>query len=68
MGTKRWGGIIQSIRKERGLSQRGLALKSGVNRNTLRRIEQGVTNGTVDVLTLLLKHLGHDLEAIPQNF
>ena len=36
-----WGDLIKELREEQGFTQRQLATRAGVNRTTLRRIENG---------------------------
>lgn len=42
MDFKQGGQAIQRIRKERGMTQEQLAMKSGVSANTVSRIERGL--------------------------
>jgi len=59
-----WGLLVRVLREESGLSQRKLAALSGVNRATLRKLENGEAKGTIDLLEVLLKFLGYELDAI----
>lgn len=55
---------LQSLREIEGLSQRGLAKKSGVNQATISKIEAGLTgNVTMDVVL----RLAHALKTAPEN-
>lgn len=59
-----WGKLIRDLRAEQGLSKRKLALESGVNRSTLRRLEDGKTTGPINVIEDILAVLGYELDAI----
>jgi DNA-binding XRE family transcriptional regulator len=58
-----WGGLIRMLRCEQYVSQRQLAERAGINRATLRRIEDGIVKGDFIVVARSLKLLGYDLEA-----
>lgn len=60
MDAKDFGKKIQSLRKQRGLSQEELAAKSGVARRALQRIESGSGNPTVDTIKSLATVLEFD--------
>lgn len=64
MGNNFWGALIAKLRQEQGVSQRTLASKTGVNRATLRRIENGNTSGDIETMERILRFLGHELEAL----
>ena len=59
-----WGGLIRELRKNSGLTQRGLAVSAKVNRSTLRSIEAGDVAGDIDVVERLLAVFGYELEAL----
>ena len=52
------GKVLKSLRKDNGLTQEQLGLMVGVNRLTIRRIEYGTANPTLDVLLKLCSGLG----------
>ncbi len=64
MAQNFWGALIRDLRNERSLSQRKLAEKAGVNRKTLRSLENGSTTGEIDLIEKLLGFFGYELEAI----
>lgn len=55
---------VRRFRQERGLSLGELARRSGLSKQTLSKIEQGVGNPTVETLT----HLGGALEVSVRRF
>ena len=59
-----WGKLICDLCREQKVSNRQIALATGVNRGTLRNIREGKTTGSIDDIERLLAYLGHDLEAI----
>lgn len=59
-----WGELVVRLREEQKISQRQLASGAGVNRSTLRRIEEGTARGDIDVVERLLNYLGYELEAM----
>lgn len=59
-----WGSLITQLRKERGVSQRQLAIEAKVSRSTLRKIENGETVGFIDDIERILNYLGYELEAL----
>lgn len=59
-----WGSEIRKLRSEKGLSQRQLAVLAGVNRSTMRRLEEGSGRSNIDLLEKLLLALGYELEAL----
>ena len=63
-GANFWGSLVRELRLERGITQRGLALATGVNRNSLRNIERGAYSGDMETMELLLGHLGYEIDAI----
>lgn len=67
MGDNFWGGLVQSLREERGISQRVLSERARVNRSTLRRIESGKTSGDIQTMERVLGYLGYELEALERE-
>lgn len=65
-GNNFWGELIRRLRIEQGVSQRVLADRAQVNRNTLRRIEAGKTSAEIDTMERILDYLGYELEAMEQ--
>ena len=59
-----WGELLRKLRVEQGVTQRRLASKTGVNRNTLGNIERGVRVGDINTMETLLKFLGYELDAL----
>jgi transcriptional regulator with XRE-family HTH domain len=59
-----WGLMLKTIRLECKISQHRLSRISGVDRGIIRRVESGKTIGKIDVMEILLWHLGHDLDVI----
>lgn len=56
---------LRNARRRAGLSQRGLAARTGVAQPTIARIESGVDTPRVDTLERLLNACGDGLEAGP---
>ncbi|HGU6173175.1 TPA: helix-turn-helix domain-containing protein [Escherichia coli] len=52
---------LKKIRKERGLSLRALAEKSGISKSTLNDIETGKSNPSVETLTKIAKALNIEI-------
>ncbi|MCM1083932.1 MAG: helix-turn-helix domain-containing protein [Clostridium sp.] len=50
------------LRKERGISQEGLALEVGLKIDTYRAIEQGKTRGRIDTLVILADYFHVSLD------
>lgn len=67
MASNFWGTLIRDLRTERGLSQRKLAELAGVNRKTLRAIENGTTAGDIELIEKLLDFFGYELEAFARD-
>ena len=55
---RRVGLNVKRYRKERGLSQEGLAFECGVHRTYVSGVERGIRNPTVRVLEKIAKALG----------
>lgn len=62
-----WGKLVADLRHERGVTQRVLASKLKINRNTLRRIEKGESSATIPFMEIVLDHFGYDLEAVSRD-
>ena len=62
-----WGCLIRSLRIEQGITQRQLAVRVGINRTTLRLVENGEWPASVDFLEVVLRHFGYELDAIDTN-
>jgi ribosome-binding protein aMBF1 (putative translation factor) len=54
-----------AARRNRGLSQKQLAAKSGLKQPAIARIESLSTSPRVDTLVKILYHLGYKLEIVP---
>jgi len=63
-GPNFWGDLVRHLRQEQGITQRRLAMDTGVNRNTLGNIERGSCDGDMGTMEKLLGHLGYELEAM----
>ncbi len=57
-----WGKIFRDIRVSKGLSQRELAELADVNRSSLRRFEDGLTSGNMEMLEGIAFVLGCEFE------
>ncbi len=55
---KRFGDKLREIRKQKGLSQEGLALKSGLHRTYISDIERGSRNVSLKNIDKIAKALG----------
>jgi transcriptional regulator with XRE-family HTH domain len=62
-----WGTLIRDLREKQGITQRALSARSGVNRKTLRAIEEGRTTGYIDTIEAVLDYLGYELEAMERD-
>lgn len=56
--AKKIGANIRKVRKEKNISQDGLALLCGLDRSYMGRIERGEVNLTVEKLYLIAQPLG----------
>ena len=54
---------VKSLRKEYGLTQEELAIKSGVGLNFVRNLEQGKPTLRMDKVNLLLELFNYELTA-----
>ena len=62
-----WGGLVRNLRTERRLAQRTLAVAVGMNRSTIRNIEDGKNRDILRIEAVLV-YFGYDLEALsPEN-
>lgn len=52
------GGVIQQMRKARGISQERLALDSGVDRRYMSDVENGKRNISIDIMDRLARYFG----------
>jgi transcriptional regulator with XRE-family HTH domain len=66
--TTRWGDEVRRIRKEQGLSQRGLAKMAQINRSSLRRFEANSDNGTLSLLERIANVLGYEIDLMFRGF
>jgi DNA-binding XRE family transcriptional regulator len=58
---------VRELRKERHLTQKQLAVASGINQGEISRIERGQTNPTTSTLAALLAPLGARLGVVPRE-
>jgi transcriptional regulator with XRE-family HTH domain len=58
--SARIGSFIAQLREASGLSQNQLAIKAGINRSTLNRLEEGVSTPSTTVLVKLTEALDLD--------
>ena len=61
--ASRPGSTVKALRKEHGLTQEDLALKSGVGLNFVRNLEQGKPTLRMDKVNLLLDLFNYELTA-----
>jgi predicted transcriptional regulator len=57
------GKIVGEIRREQGVSQRDLAVMAAVNRNSLRRLEDGL-GATATTVARVAQVLGYELRFV----
>ncbi|MDP9118486.1 MAG: helix-turn-helix domain-containing protein [Actinomycetota bacterium] len=55
---RRLGGVIRELRKERAMTQAELALRAGVSRGYLVRLERGHPTAEIDAVLRVLRPLG----------
>ncbi|RBL89088.1 helix-turn-helix transcriptional regulator [Chitinophaga flava] len=60
--------LIKSKRKQHGLTQQDLALKSGLGLRLIREIEQGKTTMRMDKVNQLLSLFGMELIPGPKTY
>ena len=59
--------VVKTLRKEYGLTQEDLALKSGVGLCFVRNLEQGKTTRRMDKVNQLLDLFDYELTATPKQ-
>ncbi|SDG61726.1 helix-turn-helix transcriptional regulator [Chitinophaga filiformis] len=59
--------VIKAKRKENGLTQEDLSLKSGLGLRLIREIEQGKTSMRMDKVNQLLSLFGMELVPAPKS-
>ncbi|MCR4917279.1 MAG: helix-turn-helix transcriptional regulator [Prevotella sp.] len=59
--------VVKTLRKEYGLTQEDLALKSGVGLCFVRNLEQGKTTLRMDKVNQLLDLFDYELAATPKQ-
>ena len=60
-----WGDLVRKLRTEHRIAQRTLAAGVGMNRSTIRNIEDGKNRDIVRIEAVLV-YFGYDLEALCQ--
>jgi y4mF family transcriptional regulator len=63
MGKTKLSAIVKALRKESGLTQEDLAMKSGVGLCFVRNLEQGKTSLRMDKVNQLLDLFNYELTA-----
>ena len=58
--------MLRYARRRAGMTQRALAVATGVPQSSIARIETGITSPRVDTLLRLLRATGSELEAAPR--
>jgi hypothetical protein len=66
VGMSMAGRMVRHARRRAGLTQRGLAARSGIPQETIARIERGRTDPRVGTLDRLLAGCGFGLEHLPR--
>ena len=66
MDANVWGCLVRELRVERKMPQRTLALAVGMNRSTIRNIEDG-KNRDILRIDAVLTYFGYDLEALSRD-
>lgn len=64
MASQDWPFVLKDLRKQSGLSERDAAVKAGIARSTLRKLEAGGHEIVVSKLEKVLDIYGYDLEAV----
>ena len=67
MTSIQMGQRIGRLRKRKGWSQYGLAREAGISREHIRRLEAGVSDPTLGMLTKLARALGVKLVDLVQD-
>lgn len=63
---ERIGSIIASIRKEKGFTQDDLAVKCGMQKQNISRIEHGKYSIGINILSKVCKALDCKIDIIPE--
>jgi len=63
----RLAGELLALRKARGLTQRELAARSGIQQSEISRIESANGNPTFQTITVLASALGADFRLVPSR-
>lgn len=58
---------LKTLRKEYGLTQEGLALKSGVGLNFVRQLEQGKRTVRLDKVNQVFAMFGYEMAPVKKN-
>lgn len=66
MGRTRLSAVVKALRKEYGLTQEELAMKSGVGLCFVRNLEQGKPTLRMDKVNQLLDLFNYELTATPK--
>ena len=61
---RRIGERLAEARKELGITQQGLAERSGIQQGNIARIEGGKYNSTFDTLTALASAMGKKIDIV----
>lgn len=61
---RRIGERLAEVRKELGITQQGLAMRSGIQQGNIARIEGGKYNSTFDTLTMLASAMGKKIDIV----
>ena len=72
MDNIRFGSFVAQLRKERGLTQKELAERTGINQADISKLENGTRNPSLKLLKRLADGMGMDLKLVftpkePQN-
>lgn len=63
----RLAGDLLALRRERGLTQRELAEKSGIQQSEISRIEAGKANPTMQTVTVLARQLSAEVRLVSRR-
>jgi transcriptional regulator with XRE-family HTH domain len=61
------GPTLRTLRRQRGLSQRALAARAGVEQHHLSTIENDRTNPTIATVARIADAIGYDLTFTPRT-
>ncbi|WP_332712634.1 helix-turn-helix domain-containing protein [Pelagibacterium mangrovi] len=64
MTTTNWGHLIRELREEQNVSQRQLSIQAKINRQTLRKLEDGYRHAQFNHVESCLNVLGYELDAM----